>query len=348
MSFGYPPRSGERLPHPLAPVFAAIALVIACQASDVGYQRSQFTPYTDTDSMGAPPKEPVLIRARTRRLLVESSGVAASVAQPGIFFTINDSGNDPMIFAVDGAGMDRGAWLVAGASNVDWEATAIGPCLSADATPVAGPPGCLYVGDTGDNGGNSRTHVLYAVAEPKVQREGFLGEVPSRKLRYEYEDEPHDVEAMYVAADGTTFLITKRPLKDAAGLRRPALIFGIPASAWRSTERVVAGLVDSLPIEPGSAPLRLITDAALAPDGRHLAVRTYAQVYIFESEPSSGRVRAGAVPGTCNVISLEERQGEGVAWLNASGRLLLTSEGRFPALHAITCPLPHEVVGESP
>jgi hypothetical protein len=289
--------------------------------------------------MGAPPKEVVRIRARTRRLLKESSGVAASVAQPGIFFTINDSGNDPMIFAVDSAGADRGAWLVSDASNVDWEATAIGPCLAADATPISGPPGCVYIGDSGDNAATSRTHALYAVAEPTAQREQFLGAVASRRLRYEYEDEPHDVEAMYVAADGTTYLITKRPLKDAAGLRRPALVFALPASAWRATERAVARLVDSLPIEPGSAPLRLITDAALAPDGRHLAVRTYAQVYIFETEPSTGRVRADVAPGTCNVISLEERQGEGVTWLNASGRLLLTSEGRFPALHAVTCPL---------
>jgi hypothetical protein len=343
MRFGQPARSGEPMSFLLASVLAAVTLVAACQVSDVGYRRSQFTPYTDTDSMGTPPKEPMLIRARTRRLLVESSGVAASVTQPGVFFTINDSGNDPMIFAVDSAGIDRGAWLVTGASNVDWEATAIGPCLAADATPVAGPPGCLYIGDTGDNGENSRTHSLYAVSEPRVQRESFLGEVPARRLRFEYEDEAHDVEAMYVASDGTTYLITKRPLKDATGLSRPALIYGIPASAWRSTERVVARLVDSLPIEPGSAPLRVITDAALAPDGRHLAVRTYAQVYIFETEPSSGRVRDGVAPGTCNVISLEERQGEGVAWLNVSGRLLLTSEGRFPALHAVTCPLPQEV-----
>ena len=42
-----------------------------------------------------------------------------------------------------------------------------------------------------------------------------------------------------------------------------------------------AALVDSLPIVPGSAPLRLITDAALSPDAKHLAVRTYAQLFVF-------------------------------------------------------------------
>jgi hypothetical protein len=338
MRFRVPVTSDERRRCAVS-VVVATALSFACQASDTGYRGPQVTPYTDTDSMGALPEEPVLIRARTRRQLVESSGAAASVAQPGIFFTINDSGNDHMLFAFDGVGMDRGAWLVTDAVNVDWEAVAIGPCLAADARPAPGPPGCVYIGDIGDNGSSSRTHVLYAMAEPPARQEGYTGELSSRRLRYEYEDRPHDVEAMYVAADGTTYLITKRPLKDAAGRLRPALVFAIPASAWTSTERVTARLVDSLPIAPGSAPLRLITDAALASDRRHLAVRTYAQLYIFETDSATGRIRPEVAPGTCNIISLEERQGEGVAWLNASGRLLLTSEGRFPALHAVTCPL---------
>ena len=34
----------------------------------------------------------------------ESSGVAASPAHPGVFWTVNDSGNDPVLFATDTLG----------------------------------------------------------------------------------------------------------------------------------------------------------------------------------------------------------------------------------------------------
>ena len=75
-------------------------------------------------------------------LLDESSGVAASRRQPGVLWTMNDSGNDAWIFATDTMGRDHGALAVADARNRDWEAIALGPC---------GTQECLYIADTGDN-----------------------------------------------------------------------------------------------------------------------------------------------------------------------------------------------------
>jgi hypothetical protein len=94
-----------------------------------------------------------------------------------------------------------------------------------------------------------------------------------------------------------------------------------------------------LPIVPGSAPLRLITDAALSPDGKHLAVRTYAQVYIFRTT-STGLVDHRIAPSVCNIVSLGEAQGEGVTWADSRGRLVFTSEGANAPLHLASCPLP--------
>ncbi|HKR58234.1 MAG TPA: hypothetical protein VJS64_00770, partial [Pyrinomonadaceae bacterium] len=74
----------------------------------------------------------------------ESSGIAASRNHPGIYWTHNDSGDGPFIYAFDIRGDSRGVWRVTGASAEDWEDMAAGP------GPRAGT-NYLYLGDIGDN-----------------------------------------------------------------------------------------------------------------------------------------------------------------------------------------------------
>ena len=116
-------------------------------------------------------------------------------------------------------------------------------------------------------------------------------------------------------------------------------MFRLPAAAW-GAKSVVAERVDSLPIVPGSAVLRLITDASLSPDARHLAVRTYAQVYVFATDPMTGHVNHAVSPAICNIASLGEQQGEGITWANNDGRMVFTSEGTTVPIHLANCPLP--------
>jgi hypothetical protein len=145
---------------------------------------------------------------------------------------------------------------------------------------------------------------------------------------------------MYVAPNGDTFLITKRRLLAPDRHARPSLVFRLAAAAWTTGTPAVAELVDSLPIVPGSAPMRQITDAALSPDGRLLAVRTYAQIYVFATDSSTGRVRGAISPSVCNIVSLGRWQGEGVAWFGRSAKLLLTSEGQGSPMFVVDCPMP--------
>ena len=271
----------------------------------------------------------VVLRGRNP---VENSAAAMSRRQPGVLFTINDSGNEAELFAVDTTGAFRGSWRVTGVRNVDWEATSIGPCGASESA-----PSCVYIGDTGDNDGSHASRVIYRVAEPTA--DGKSGKVKPEALRYSYTDQPHDVEAMYVAPNGDIILITKRALSGGGRRLRPALVFRVSASAWGS-ERAVAQLVDSLPIVPGSVPFRLITDAALMPSGRFLAVRTYAEVYVFATDSVTGAVNHRIAPRVCAIGELGERQGEGMTWANENGRLVLTSEGRRAPLRLGDCPLP--------
>ena len=162
---------------------------------------------------------------------------------------------------------------------------------------------CVYIGDTGNNTGRGAA-AIYRVAEPTA--DGLRGFVQAEVVRYTYPDERHDVEAMYVAPNGDVVLITKRPLPGRSGRLRQALVFRVPASAWGAADRVVAQLTDSLPIVPGSVPFSSITDASLAPDGRHVAVRTYAQVFIFATDSVTGAVNHAVTPTVCDLAPLGE------------------------------------------
>jgi len=324
-----------------AAIFAA-----SCGGDDPVVNRPSAQSVYSGDSVGARPTSDVVVRMHARKELVENSAAAVSNAQPGIVFTINDSGNDPMLFAFDTAGTDRGAWVVDSSQNVDWEAAAEGSCGAGDrAAPNGGR--CIYIGDTGDNSAVRRVVVIYRVTEPPAAAPGSIGHLGSERLVFRYPDGPHDVEAMYVTPDGAVVLISKRPLFDADGHMRPALVFRLPASAWKLGTVAVADLVDSLPIIPGTAPWRTITDAALSPDDHYLAVRTYAQVYVFATDSATGRRRAGIKPAVCNIYHGDDDAGEGIGWLGTSRRLVLTSEGRKSPLRIVTCPLPAISRGQS-
>ena len=250
--------------------------------------------------------------------LDESSGLAASAVEPGVFWTMNDD-TEPVLFALDTTGADLGRVRLAGARNLDWETISVGPCEG---------NGCLYAGDTGDNEAVRRTRLIYRTPEPRRRGGRFPASVPAAHLEYRYSDGPKDVEAMWVGADESIWLVSKRPARDSTtGRHRSALVYRIGKEAWQATGVVVAQLVDSLPIIPGSAPGRLITDASLAPDRRLLALRTYTELYLIDADPATGRPSAGAPRRVCDLTPVQERQGEGVAWLDGSGTFLLSSEG---------------------
>jgi hypothetical protein len=189
------------------------------------------------------------VRTQARRDLTENSAAVMSTRQPGVFFTINDSNNPPVLFAMDTTGADRGAWRVLGADNVDWESAAIAPCGAARrASRPALLSSCIYIGDTGDNRETHPTHRIYRAAEPRALPRGVTDTIRAEHLAYEYSDGPHDVEAMYVAPNGDIFLITKRPRFGLTRRLRPSLVFRLAAGAWAEKGRTIAVLVDSLPI----------------------------------------------------------------------------------------------------
>lgn len=275
------------------------------------------------------------VRAQTvvghiaRADVTEASAMAASRRQPGVFWTLNDSGGEPIVYAIDLNGRDLGAWRVTGATNEDWESLAVGPCKA------GGAPTCLYIGETGDNDEKRPTRTLYRIAEPTVTvaSPGALAATkPAERLTYAYDDGPHDVEALYIAGDASAWLVTK-------GRSKGVRAFRLGPEQWGSGQATARAIL-ALPI-PVDVPTRtLVTDAALSPDGAHVAIRTYGDVYVFAVDPMTGAPRLDPAPTVCDLRGLKEAQGEGVGW-HASGKaLLLSSEGIGGQLSLIACAPP--------
>jgi hypothetical protein len=248
------------------------------------------------------------------RRIAESSGVAPSTRVRGILWTHNDSGDEPRLYATDSAGGDLGSVRVSGAKNVDWEDLASGPCVGTGAS-------CLFVADIGDNARRRRTVVIYEIAEPAppraqsdTAREAQL--LSATVLRYP--DRPHDAEAIVVAPSGTMMIITKELAGRARVYRLPARSAS-PRPGQVSTLQFM-GLLDLAPSLPR---MRLVTGAAVSPDGKTLVVRTYSSLHFYRLHGDS--LPTALTPPDGLPIPVVEPQGEGVAFAGPD-RLVLTSE----------------------
>jgi len=250
--------------------------------------------------------------------LTESSGVAPSAIVPGVYWTHNDSGDGPFLYATDATGRDLGSVRVAGASAVDWEELAAGPC-------VAVPGRCLYVADIGDNRRHRRHVVVYRLREPAPPQgpSDTHGVVPLLdSLVLVYPDRPHNAEALVVTSDGALLLV----VKDLGG---PALLFRVTAGAGPAPRTLI--LMGALGMATSLVSGRVATGAAVSPDGSVLVVRTYVSLHFFRLRGDSLPVPLGSRSGV--PIPVVEPQGEAVTF-DGPDRLVLTSE-RGTAGHAI-------------
>ncbi len=179
--------------------------------------------------------------------ITESSGLAASRAHPGIYWTHNDSDDGAYLYAVDSRTGDTVATItMAGVGSPrDVEAVSIGP------------DGHLYVGDTGDNLGGKWSHVwIYELPEPKELKDQTV-----RATQYvvKYADGARDAEALMVhPKTGKVYIVSKN--EGGGGL------YEQPATLSAQGTNVFKRMAD----------IDLwVTDGAFSPDGKTLAVRGY-------------------------------------------------------------------------
>jgi len=256
-------------------------------------------------------------------VLLETSGVAAGIRNPGLVWTHNDRGHGPVLYAVDREGQIR-ARIEVNQPSLDWEDVARGRCdLGA----------CLYVADTGDNGERRDVISFYRLAEPEGERgQPVEGDRTVEAERYPMvlPDGPRDIEAMYVLPTEQMFFVTK-------GRNDPVTVYRYP-SPLRLDEVVTLIEVQRLTDGPVAFP-RMVTGASATLDGSTVAIRTYATLEFFSVTAGERLLESGL--GRVDLRSLGEAQGEGVGF-GADGTIVLTSEsagGVGASLTFLSCDL---------
>jgi len=233
-------------------------------------------------------------------LIDESSGLAASRRHADIFWSHNDSGDLPRLYAFDRQGKIRAKVDLLRGSSLDWEDMASCRIDGRD---------CLLVADVGDNQ-QVRPHVdLYLVTEPDLD----AGQVAlQRQVRFRYADGSHNCEAVaFDPIDRQVLLITKT-------FDPPCRIFTLPWPAEPPREPQVARAV-------GSLPHRLVTAMDISPNGRRAVVSTYGPAYQWQRREGEDWASALARPGQQIALPMR-RQGESVCYGADGKTLYLTSE----------------------
>jgi hypothetical protein len=198
----------------------------------------------------------------------EASGIAASKCQPGVFWTHNDSGHTPVIYAIDSSGALLGSFRVAGVQDRDWEdiaefRDAAGKCF-------------VYIGEIGDNKLARQVHSVYRVEEPIVSstqapdRSDPAETAPPETINFQYADKLQNAETLMVhPATGDIYVVSK----NRSG---PAGVYKIKPDFSRADVQVAQRIAD---LEVPSVPVGLLTGGDISPDGRRVILCDYLDGY---------------------------------------------------------------------
>lgn len=251
------------------------------------------------------------------RAVKESSGLAASRTTPGSYWTLNDSGDGPFIYAFDSTAQRQGVWRVTGAKARDWESMAAGP----------GPESnrhFLYVGDTGSNSERRTDIVIYRFPEPTITATDTQTSkakpaltAPADVINLQYPDGGHDAEALLVhPTTGNIYVVTK------VAFGNPSVYLAVAPFATTGTITLKRLGEIQIPSMLGG----MITDGAISPDGSRVVLCDYLRGYeLVLGKNSDFDSIWKQVPAPIRLG--ERKQGEAVTYRLDGRALVATSEG---------------------
>ena len=241
--------------------------------------------------------------------ITESSGLAVSVKHDDLAYTINDSGNAPIVFAVKiSTGAVVGTTTITGGELIDTEAIAIDG------------DGELWVADTGDNEENRTDIALYALPEPGPGDHS----VAAKRYPLAYPSGPADVEALLInPRTGAKGVVTK-------GLFAGELL-ALPSKLSTQKPNQAKLISNEMPA--------MVTDGAMSANGRFALLRSYSDVHLYDAKTWKS-IRSHETP--------PQPQGESIAIERSQKSFLIGSEGANSALIRIPLTLPKAVPSATP
>lgn len=249
--------------------------------------------------------------------VTESSGLIASRTTPGAYWTHNDSGDGPFIYAFDTTGETLGVFKVTGANARDWEDMSVGPGPQPNKS-------YLYAGDIGDNNENRAEIIVYRFLEPDLKPADKTSTKArpratehAEAIRLKYPDGAHDAETLLVhPSTGNLYVMTKVAFKNpvvyvAAG---PLNTGGVITLKRIGEVRV--------PSIFGGA----ITGGSISPDGRRVALCDYFQGYELVLPAESNNFDDIWKQKMTGFDLGKRKQGEAITYRLDGNALLATSE----------------------
>ena len=261
------------------------------------------------------------ITVRSRPLsdeIRETSGLARSRKKSDLFWTHNDSGNESILFGLDGEGRIISRVRVEGADFQDWE--------DLEATSCRGGS-CLMLADIGDNQARRPQIAVHQVAEPASQDKAAR---IIKSVHASYPDRAQDAEAIFQLASEGIFLVTK-------GRHGPISLYRFPEGDTAAPSQ----LTKVREIWPRPAERAdWVSSATATPDGRWVVLRTYRTLHFFLTRD----LLDGKGPSArFELTGMDQLQGEAIAVAN-DGAVWLTAEARrkndLPQWSRLSCDLP--------
>lgn len=263
-------------------------------------------------------ESPVHLADLEDRTINESSGIVASRRNPDLFWTHNDSGDGPFIYAFDRKGKNRGRWRVANAQAIDWEDIAAG------LGPQSGIS-YIYIGDIGDNYSRREYVTVYRVVEPTITAQDNSS--PANRLHttdaaeafhLKYPDGKHDAETLMVhPVTGDLYIVTKTFNSESGIYKLKA-----PLTSASVNTLVRIGKIGTPSLVGG-----LMTGGDISPDGRRVVLCDYFNAYEMVLPDNAANDFDQIWKQPLATIKLGPRQqGEGVCYRLDGKAILATSE----------------------
>ncbi len=263
----------------------------------------------------------------------EASGLARSQRQPGVLWTINDSGAPELLYAIDHSGTDLGRTELKKSKNKDWEDLA---SFTLDGDPY------LMVADIGDNDAKRKSRTLYFLKEPKA---GKKDTTVDWEVTFEYPNGPRDAEAAAVDIENERILIlSKRDI--------PPSLYEVPLRT-EDDGKVTAkwlGTMNGLP-KPSRQDVEFApktkdwhwqpSSMDISADNAAAVVLTYRAVYYFLRRPD--QTWFDALNTRPIRISLGNfKNAEAVAFADDNRTVMVTGENKNSLLLRVNLDIPAE------
>ena len=304
--------------HPTHLLVLACALLAGCSGPDAPAERQKTTLGFEVAGRLENPK------------IIEASGLARSQREPGVLWTINDSGK-PYLYALDHEGQHLGRVDLNKSDNRDWEDLA---SFKLDGDPY------LLVADIGDNDARYKKRTIYIAKEPRTDENKTKVDW---EIDFEYPNGPRDAEAAAVDVENERILVlTKRDI--------PPAMYELPLRPVDDNKVTATwlGTVDSLP-RPRRQDVEFATKSRnwhwqpvgmdISADNRAAVIMTYRAVYYYLRK--EGQDWFDALNTKPVRISLGNFQNaEAVAFADDRRTVMVTGENRNALLLRVDLDMP--------